>query len=233
MIGNIHSIETMGLHDGPGIRTVFFLQGCPLRCRYCHNPDTWPLGRGQDYTVQQLVNIALEYKNYYKVSSGGVTISGGEPLLQKEFLIQLTKALKQHKIHVTLDTSGIGPGGYDELLKHVDLVMLDVKALDPWKFKTITRSNNKGFDGFVEGLITSECDVILRQVIIEGVNSSDDYIQELKTFSHRFKKLQRIELLPFHKMCTEKYDNLGIEFTYKHYNETCERTIHQLNKILA
>ena len=139
--GRIHSIESMGLVDGPGIRVVVFFQGCSLRCKYCHNPDTWEYGGGEEYTASELVDKIKRYKPYFETSNGGVTFSGGEPLRQPEFLIEALKLCKQEGIHTCIDTSGFGVGMYDEILKYTDLVLFDIKELTKENYKKVTLMN--------------------------------------------------------------------------------------------
>lgn len=232
MKGNIHSIESMGLHDGPGTRFVIFFQGCPLRCQYCHNPDTWTTNENTLYSVKELVKMILPYKNYFDVSKGGVTLSGGEPLLQLDFITELTKALKKHNIHVALDTSGIGQGPYDELLSLVDLVLLDIKHPTKKGFYTITKRDNSSLYGFIEAINNSTVDVWIRNVIVESINDSKEYIQRLKDFIKPINNIKRIELLPFHKMGVQKYNDLNLRFPLNDKQETTEATIKMLNSYL-
>lgn len=232
MKGNIHSFETMGLHDGPGIRNVIFFQGCPLRCKYCHNPDTWSTSINKEYTVEELVNKIIPYKNYFNSSGGGVTFSGGEALLQTSFLIRLAKVLKKEDIHIALDTSGIGKGDYAELLKYIDLVILDVKHPENDGFLEITGRENKNLFKFLEKLNDSHTKVWIRNVIINGINDTDEYLIKFKNFISQIKNIEKVEFLPFHKMCISKYDQMGIEFPFRDMLETEKEKVVYLERKL-
>ena len=175
MNASIDSIETLGLVDGPGIRTVIFLNKCNLRCKYCHNPETWVM-KDKNYTSDELIDKILRNKNYFK-NNGGVTFSGGEPLLQYEFLLDICKKLKEEKIHIAIDTAGIGNGNYIELLQTVDLVLLDIKHITKEGFIDITQTDNYDkFIDFLNQLNLTNTDVWIRQVIIPDVNDNKDYI---------------------------------------------------------
>lgn len=234
MKANIHSIETMGLFDGPGIRTVIFFQGCSLRCKYCHNPDTWSTKENNLHSVKDLMKIVKPYKNYYKSSGGGVTLSGGEPLLQSEFIIEFAKALKAEGIHVALDTSGIGKtkANYDELLEYIDLVLLDIKHYNKKGFYEITGRDNSNLYAFIDYLNNSNAEVWVRNVIVESINDSSEYIKKFKRFTDRINNLVKIELLPFHKMCTSKYEELDYAFPFADIEETSQEKIKYLENKL-
>lgn len=150
--GKIHSIESMALVDGPGIRVAVFFQGCNLRCIYCHNPDTWDCKEGYEISSKELLKKIVRYKPYFNKSNGGVTFSGGECLIQKDFLLQILKLCKKEGIHTAIDTSGYGTGNYDEILKYVDLVILDIKHIDDNGYRNITGHGIKGLNDFIEAL---------------------------------------------------------------------------------
>lgn len=212
--GKINKIETFGLVDGPGIRTVVFLNGCHLRCKFCHNPETW--NKIEDnYTVDDLVKKILRSKPYFK-DNGGVTFSGGEPLLQKEFLIEVCKKLKEENIHIALDTSGIGiDNNNKELLDLVDLVLLDIKSINKEGYKDITQTENfDKFSDFIKELNSSNKDVWIRQVIIPNVNDNEEYITNLSQYLKQIKNIKKIELLPFHTLGFNKYKELNINNPY-------------------
>ncbi|MBN2898756.1 MAG: pyruvate formate lyase-activating protein [Clostridia bacterium] len=212
MTGNIHSIETMGLVDGPGIRTVVFLKGCPLKCAYCHNPDTQNCGGGKSYTVSELVNFIKRYKRYYDVSGGGVTFSGGEPLLQSAFLIEAIKALKAEGIHVALDTSGYGDESYYKaLLPLVDLVLLDIKHYDDLAHKKLVGKSMNGLLKFLSYLEEHKVKLWLRHVMVPGLTDSKESMDQLFHHIEKYAKLvEKIEILPYHKLGVEKYTQLGM-----------------------
>ena len=211
----IHSFESMGTVDGPGIRTVIFFDGCNLRCKYCHNPETWQ-NKGKEYSVKQLKNRIMRNKPYFE-KNGGVTFSGGEPLLHQDFLTELCKELKKENINIAIDTAGIGKGNYQELLKNIDLILLDVKALNKNDFNNITQTNNYNkYLDFIKQLNDSNKPVWIRQVIIPKENDTKEYAKELALFlKQNIKNIKKIEFLPFHTMAFEKYQKLNIKNPYQ------------------
>ena len=215
MKASIDSIETFGLVDGPGIRTVIFLNKCNLRCKFCHNPETWVM-KNENYTSEQIIDRVLRNKPYYK-NNGGVTFSGGEPLLQYEFLLETCKKLKQENIHIAIDTAGIGNGDYQELLQTIDLVLLDIKHITKEGYIDITQTDNiDKFNDFVEQLNKTNVEVWIRQVIIPDVNDNIEYMNTLATYiKTNIKNVTKIEFLPFHTLGNEKYEKLGIKNPYK------------------
>ena len=214
MQGSINSIETFGLVDGPGIRTVVFLNGCNLRCKYCHNPEMWCMQKN-NMTVDKLVEKIIRNKPYFKRNNGGVTFSGGEPLLQIDFLIAVCKKLKEENIHIAVDTSGNGLGKYDELFKYVDLVLLDIKHVNQEDYKELTEGDiNKSLE-FINELNKTSIPVWIRQVVVPGIMDDDEYLNDLKQFIKTIKNVERIDFLPYHKLGNEKYDKLGIINPYK------------------
>ena len=214
MMGSVDSIETFGLVDGPGIRTVIFLNGCILRCKFCHNPETWKI-KELNYTSEEIVEKVKRNKPYFK-NGGGVTFSGGEPLLQYEFLLDTCKKLKQEDIHIAIDTAGIGNGEYTELFQNIDLVLLDIKAIDRDSYKGITGTDRfLEFVDFVNKLNKTNLEVWIRQVIVPGINDNVDYIKSLSKFiKDNINKVTRVDFLPYHKMGVEKYTKLGLEDPY-------------------
>ena len=211
-VGKIHSIESMGLVDGPGIRYVVFMQGCHIRCIYCHNPDTWSLSGEINMTAEELVAKIIRFKPYFESSGGGVTFSGGEPLLQYEFLIEALKKCKENGIHTAVDTAGVGLGHYDEILKFVDLVMLDIKHTTEAGYKKITGFGMDPFYDFVEALRRSESSVWLRAVIVPEINDHTDYIRDLWALAKKIPRVKKFELLPYHTLGVNKYQKLGLEY---------------------
>lgn len=218
-MGSINSYETMGLVDGPGIRTIVFLNGCPLRCKFCHNPEMQIL-LDDNTSVEEVVNKVLRSKPYFK-NNGGVTISGGEPLLQDQFVLELCKKFKKENINIALDTSGIFNKNVEEILELVDIVLLDVKGINKEMFLDITQRDF--FDKYLEFinyLNKSNKEVWIRQVIIPKVNDNKEYIKELSKFlKDNIKNVKRVDFLPYHKMGDEKYLRLGIENPYKDKKE--------------
>lgn len=211
--GSVDSIESFGLVDGPGIRTVVFLSGCKLRCKYCHNPEMWVKGEA-NYTPEELVAKILRNKPYFKRNNGGVTFSGGEPLLQKDFLIEVCKLLKKEDIHIALDTSGVGIGSYAEILEYIDLVLLDIKHVEDDGYFDISGQSIDEFLEFLYILNNTSIDVWIRQVIVPGVNDNENYVKSLASFIKRINNIKKIEFLPYHKLGDDKYKKLGIRNPY-------------------
>ena len=208
MTGSIDSIETLGLVDGPGIRCVVFLNGCRLRCKYCHNPEMWNK-KDNNYTVDELVNKLLRYKPYFK-DNGGVTFSGGEPLLQSEFLIEVMKKLKEEGIHICLDTAGVGNHDYEEIVNLTDLVLLDIKHVTSEGFHSLTGGNINDSEEFIEEVNKQNKPVWIRQVVVPGIMDNDEYIYRLSKYLKKINNIERIDFLPYHKMGEEKYEKLGM-----------------------
>lgn len=211
--GAIDSIESFGLVDGPGIRTVVFLSGCKLRCKYCHNPETWTKGK-YNYTPEELAKCILRNKNYF-IRKGGVTFSGGEPLLQSKFIIEVAKILKKENIHIALDTAGVGNGNYDEILEYVDLIILDIKHTTKNGYLELTGQPIDESLKFIEALNKSKKPVWIRQVIVPGIMDNEKYLKSLVEILGNIHHIEKIEFLPFHKLGSSKYEALGIDYPYK------------------
>ncbi len=210
MQGYISSCEPMGLVDGPGLRYVVFMQGCKLRCLYCHNPETWKMQGGQKISATELLNKILRYKNYY--SNGGVTFSGGEPLMQKEFLVDILKKCKENNLHTALDTAGVGTGDYEEILNYTDLVILDIKAIDEKEYQKITGLNMQEFNKFLHAVIKMQKKLWLRCVIVPGINDTKEFILQLKEYIKNIPNVEKVELLPYHLYGVDKYKELKINY---------------------
>lgn len=213
MNGRITDIETMGLVDGPNMRLVLFLAGCKLRCLYCHNPETWSPNGTREISPEEVFKMYNKYKNYYG-DNGGVTFSGGEPLLQSEFVLETIKLLKENGIHTAIDTAGVGEN-YEEILKLVDLVILDIKAVDAKEYKFITGREMDEFYQFLEKCIELDKKLWLRQVIVPSINDDKEHVLLLKEFAKLIPNVEKIELLPYHSMGKEKYQKLGIPYKLK------------------
>ena len=212
ILGKVSSIETLGLVDGPGVRFVVFLQGCKLRCQYCHNPETWDInGKAQIISAVDLVKKIQRYTNYYGVD-GGVTFSGGEPLLQPKFLCECLKLCKNHNINTCLDTAGVGFGDYDEILKFVDLVILDVKAVDRDEYKFITGQDMKYFEKFLSDCVRLKKRLWIRQVIVPNINDDVEHVEKLNKFVENIPNVERVELLPYKTLGVHKYKDLNIAY---------------------
>lgn len=221
MKGRVHSVETMGLVDGPGIRTIFFLQGCPLRCQYCHNPDTQQIAGGVEMSSEEIVQTAKRYLPYYRRSGGGVTFSGGEPLLQGKFLVETLKLLKKEGIHTALDTSGFGPEKYlDEILDLVDVVLLDIKHFEKEAHRELTGAKMRGRNAFLNRLTDYKGKIWIRHVMVPEMTDSENAMEKLyKTIRFLAKSIEKIEVLPYHKMGIEKYEALQMAYPLEGFEE--------------
>lgn len=214
MIGKVNSIETMGLVDGPGVRFVVFMQGCPLRCKFCHNPETWKLNAKADtYTPEELIKKILNYKPYFK-HNGGVTFSGGEPLMQKDFLLECLKLCKKNNIHTCLDTAG-SIIDCEEILKYTDLVLLDIKGTNKINYKEMTNGNFENSIKFIKLCEQLNKKLWLRVVIVPGINDTKEYVKELISFVKPIKNVEKIEFLPYHTLGVHKYEDLNITYKLK------------------
>lgn len=231
---SINSIETFGLADGPGIRTVIFFNGCNLRCKYCHNPEMWHL-QELNTTPEELAKKIIRNKPYFTRNSGGVTFSGGEPLLQSEFIIETSKILKQENIHIALDTCGVGTGNYDEILKYVDLVLFDIKQITKEAYLDLTSHTMDESLKFIEALNRSGKKVWIRQVIVPGQMDNNTYIQGLAKFLKQIKNIENITFLPYHTLGVEKYKKLGLDYCYKNLpamdKEECDKLFASFMKL--
>lgn len=216
MKGYIHSFESFGTVDGPGIRFVIFLKGCPLRCKYCHNPDTWTMAGAKEYEVEETVKEALKYRRYFG-ANGGITVTGGEPLLQLDFVIELMKAFKKEGIHTACDTSGAtfhsqDRKKYEELIAYTDLFLLDIKHIDSKEHKALTGMTNEHILAFARFLSDHGIPMWIRHVIVPGITLKDEYLIALKEFVATLSTVQKIEVLPYHTMGEIKYKSLGIPY---------------------
>ncbi len=227
--GYIHSIETCGTVDGPGLRYVIFLQGCPMRCQYCHNPDTWEPGKGEQMTVEEV--LAKFYNNLPFYKNGGVTVTGGEPMMQIDFLIELFTKLHADGIHTCLDTSGIMfqqnnvefMAKVDALMAVTDLVMLDIKHIDDEKHKVLTAHSNERILGFARYLNEKKVPIWVRHVIVPGITLYKDYLERLGEFIATLDNVKALDVLPYHSMGKVKYENLGMEYPLKDTREATKQ----------
>lgn len=211
MKASIDSIETFATVDGPGIRTVVFLNSCNLRCKFCHNPETWTL-KEKNISSDELVKKILRNKPYFK-NNGGVTFSGGEPLLQYDFLVETCKKLKKENIHIAIDTAGIGHGNYKDLFNTIDMVLLDIKHITKEGYIDITQVDKLDeFKNFLNQLNKTNIEVWIRQVIIPDINDNEKYLFGLANFiKENIKNVTKIDFLPYHKLGDTKYQKLGIK----------------------
>lgn len=211
--GKLHSFESCGTVDGPGIRFIVFTQGCPLRCKYCHNPDTWKLkDASYERTPEFVMHEILKYKNFF-ANGGGVTITGGEPLMQEDFVEELCKKCRQEGVHTALDTSGyIFNDRIKEVLEYVDLVLLDIKCINPKEYLELTGVELENTLKFAKYLSEIGKPMWIRHVLVPGITDRDEYLEELAEFVATLKSVEKIEILPFHKMGEFKWKELGIEY---------------------
>ncbi len=218
MSGRIHSLESFGTVDGPGVRFVVFVQGCPMRCAYCHNPDTWPMTGGKIMEASEIIAQYERNRPFYK--GGGITVTGGEPLMQVDFLIELFSLAKEKDIHTCIDTSGIAynPDNkafiekLDKLMALTDLVMLDIKHIDPVKHKELTQQPNDGILAFCEYLNDRKVDMWIRHVVVPTITDDDEYLYKLGYFIGGFTNVKALDVLPYHTMGKAKYEQLGMEY---------------------
>jgi len=211
-VGYVRKFETMGMVDGPGIRTIAFLSGCPLRCLFCHNPDMWGHVPEDEITVQELIDKLKRYKPYYG-DTGGVTFCGGEPLNQPEFLYEAMKACQEEGIHTVLDTSGFGrPNTFEKILSVTDLVLYDIKGVADEKYREMTGVPIKITEMFLEKLQETEIPIWIRVVIVPGIHDSYQYMDELADYIAPLRNIERIELLPYHTMGVNKYEKIDMEY---------------------
>lgn len=218
LYGNIHSIESFGTVDGPGIRLVVFMQGCPMRCLYCHNPDTWTYDENKKMSVKEILKKYDNVKEFLK--NGGITVTGGEPLSQIDFVTELFKQAKEKNIHTALDTSGIlfneeNTTKIDELLRYTDLVMLDIKHINDEEHKKLTNFSNKNVLNFAKYLSEKNITTWIRHVVVPTINEKEEYLVELGKFLATLKTVKALDMLPYHNMAEPKYENLGIAYPLK------------------
>lgn len=238
MQGRIHSLESFGTVDGPGVRYVVFFQGCPMRCAYCHNPDTWELNAGElmdsDYIIEQFERN----RSFY--TTGGITATGGEPLMQIDFLTELFTKAKEKNIHTCLDSSGIAfnPNNpelmakFDKLIKVTDLVMLDIKHIDPEKHFALTKQHNENILAFAQYLSDNGVDIWIRHVVVPGLTDDDVYLEKLGYFIGGLKTLKALDVLPYHTMGVVKYEKLGIEYPLKDVPAMSQKTALEKKEVI-
>lgn len=239
MLGNIHSTESFGTVDGPGVRFVIFTQGCLLRCQYCHNADTWKIGTGKQVSVDDIMKELLSYLPFIEASKGGITVSGGEPLLQLEFVTELFKACKEKNIHTCLDSSG---GNFhnepnylrklDELLQYTDLVMLDLKHIDLEKHIKLTGKPNTHILEFAKYLDEKRIPVWIRHVLVPGVSDDEKDLQNLSNFILSLSNVEKIEVLPYHKLGVYKWEALGLEYPLEGVETPTDESVKRAEEIL-
>lgn len=234
VFGNIHSIETCGTVDGPGIRFVVFLQGCPLRCKFCHNPDTWNLNSNNKISASELFEEIKKYRSYMEFSNGGVTFSGGEPFLQPDFIEAVVKLCKPAGIHVAIDTSGfILTPTIKKILKDIDLVLLDIKHFDPSSYRAVTGVDLQPTLNFLHYLNKIQKPFWLRYVLVPNLTDDLPTIEALAKYLQDYPSLERIDILPFHKLGESKWEELGLDYTLYETPEPSEKLKAQVYTIFS
>lgn len=238
ILGKVHSIETFGAVDGPGIRFVIFLKGCNMRCKYCHNPDTWFGSACETKTAEELISKALKYKTYWK-KEGGITVSGGDPLVQIDFLIELFTLAKKHGINTCIDTSGEPfkeDSDYlnkmDKLLELTDLVILDLKEMNNQKHKWLTSRSNENILKFARYLSDKNKKMWIRHVLVPTITDDETDLVELKNFVHTLNNVEKFEILPYHSFGTFKYKELNLPYQLLDIKEPTEEEIKRAKRIL-
>ena len=239
MTGRIHSFESFGTVDGPGIRFVVFFQGCPLRCQYCHNPDTWANG-GKEYTADEIITQAWRYKNYFG-DKGGVTATGGEPLVQIDFVTELFAKLKAKGVHTCVDTSGItfNPNSQESVEKHkkllavTDLFLLDIKHIDDEACQKLTGKSNANTLAFAKFLSENGKPMWIRQVLVPNITDGEESLQRTRAFIDSLKTVEKVEVLPYHTLGEVKYEKLGIDYPLKGVETPSKERVMQAKHILT
>ncbi|PGS56601.1 pyruvate formate-lyase-activating protein [Bacillus sp. AFS041924] len=240
MSGNIHSIETCGTVDGPGLRYVVFTQGCLLRCQFCHNADTWKIGAGKEMSVDQLIKDIKTYIPFMRASGGGVTVSGGEPLLQLDFLLEMFKSCKKNGIHTTIDTSGgcfcTDPNflsKLDQVLEYTDLVLLDLKHFDEKKHIKLTGKSNVQIKSFAKYLESKNISVWIRHVLVPGITDSKEDLINLGGFIDTLSNVEKVEILPYHQLGVYKWEALGLKYPLKDIQPPSEESVNYAYQLLT
>ena len=230
----VHSFESFGAVDGPGIRFVIFLQGCHLECKYCHNRDTWDINSGKYESLDEIFTKVIRYKNYI-CPNGGVTVTGGEPLLQVKFLVELFKKLKEENIHTCIDTSGMVSITDDikELLSYTDLVLLDIKHIDDNKCRDLVGKSNKLELEFAKYLSDNNIKMWIRQVIVPGYTDNEEDLLKLKDFIGSLKTVEKVELLPYHNIGEFKWKKLGLKYPLEGIRQATNEDIKKAKEILG
>lgn len=238
--GNIHSTESFGTVDGPGIRYIVFTQGCLLRCQYCHNADTWNIGTGRKMSVSEIINDLKSYLPFIEASGGGITVSGGEPLLQIPFLIELFKECKKLGIHTTIDSSG---GCYSqakyfqdnlkELMKYTDLILLDLKHIDREKHLKLTGKTNEHILEFARFLSDINKPVWIRHVLVPTVTDDEEDLIKLGEFISTLKNVEKVEILPYHKLGIYKWETLGLQYPLNDIEPPTDESVKHAYELLT
>ena len=240
MKGYIHSVETFGTVDGPGIRFIVFVQGCGLRCAYCHNPDSWKMLEGKQQEIDELVSDMLKYKEFFETSGGGITVSGGEPMLQMEFVTELFKECKKHGIHTNIDTSGdiifntdAKREQFTKLLEVTDMFMLDIKQIDPVKHKELTGKDNAHILEFGREISKAGKPMWIRHVLVPGITDDEADLQKTAEYIKTLKTVERIDVLPYHSMGEYKWAQMGYDYPLKGKTPPAPEVVERAEAILG
>ncbi len=239
VMGKYHSIETFGLVDGPGVRYILFLQGCNLRCKYCHNPETWKCGAGTEVSPKEAFEKAYRYKTYWR-DNGGITVSGGEPLLQIDFVIEFFKLAKEKNIHTTIDTAG-NPftreepffSKFNELMEVTDLFMVDMKEMDKGKHIALTGKTNENIIDMADYLAQNNKEMWIRHVLVPGLTDSTDGLEKLRSKLDEWKSVSKVEILPYHTLGLFKWENLKLDYPLKDVRVPTDEEVERAEKILG
>lgn len=234
MKARIHSFESLGAVDGPGVRFVIFMQGCCLKCKYCQNRDTWDIHGGEEYSVDEILEKILRYKNYF-MPNGGVTVSGGEPLLQAKFLIELFTKLKEHSIHTCIDTSGSFDLTCDikKLIDLTDLFLLDIKCINDKKCIELTGVSNRKELEFAKYLSDNNKPLWIRQVLVPGITDDEQDLLKLKDFISSLNTVEKVEVLPYHNLGKFKWEQLGFEYPLEKYKTASSEDVERAKEIIV
>lgn len=237
MTGYVHSLESFGLVDGPGVRFVVFLQGCAMRCKFCHNPETWK-SSGEEWTAEKLYERVYRYHKYWK-NNGGITVSGGEPLLQMEFVTELFKLAKKDGVHTAIDTAGQPFSddpqwleSFKELMSVTDLVILDLKEMDAEKHKSLTGFDNSNILKMAQWLSDNGHSMWIRHVLVPNLTDDADGLQKMHAFISSLKTVERVEILPYHTLGIMKWNSLGIKYPLENTPVPTKEQIETAEKIL-
>lgn len=239
MRGFIHSTESFGSVDGPGVRFIIFVSGCPMRCQFCHNPDTWNMQAGEQRSADDLLKQALRYRAYWK-DGGGITVSGGEPLMQMDFMIEFFRKAKEQGVHTVIDTSGApftreAPffGKFNELMKYTDLLLVDIKHIDEEEHRALTGHTNENILDMARYLSEINKPVWIRHVLVPGKNDTDEYLKKLKSFLSELDNVQKVEVLPYHTFGEYKWKELGYDYPLAGTEPPSKERVENAKKILA
>lgn len=237
--GNIHSLESFGSADGPGVRYLIFLQGCNMRCKYCHNPDTWKINGGTQMTADEILDKAERFRSYWG-EDGGITVSGGEPLLQIGFLTELFKKAKSRNINTCIDTAG-QPFTFDEpfiskfneLMKYTDLLLVDIKHIEEREHKSLTGADNSNILDMLRYLSDLQKPIWIRHVLLPDITDNDEYLNKTKEFINTLKNVEKVEVLPYHTLGTYKWKEMGMSYPLENTAPPTKERIENAKKILG